>query len=49
VDQKAGTVRIPIERAMDLLAQRGLPVRPEGATDESPAGGTTTAKKGKKK
>ncbi len=27
VDQKAGTVRIPIDRAMDLLAQRGLPVR----------------------
>jgi hypothetical protein len=29
VDQQAGTVRIPIERAMDLLAQRGLPVRPQ--------------------
>lgn len=27
VDQNAGTVHIPIERAMDLLAQRGLPVR----------------------
>ena len=27
VDQRAGTVRIPIERAMDLLLQRGLPVR----------------------
>ncbi len=26
VDQKAGTVRIPIDRAMDLIAQRGLPV-----------------------
>ena len=24
VDQKAGTVRIPIDRAMDLIAQRGL-------------------------
>jgi hypothetical protein len=33
VDQKAGTVRIPIARAMELLAQRGLPARPEsGAT-----------------
>ena len=31
VDEKAGTVRIPIERAMDLLVQRGLPVRPQGA------------------
>jgi hypothetical protein len=28
VDEKAGTVRIPIERAMELTAQRGLPVRP---------------------
>ena len=27
IDQKAGTVRIPIERAMDLIVQRGLPVR----------------------
>ena len=27
VDKNAGTVRIPIERAMDLIAQRGLPVR----------------------
>lgn len=25
VDQKAGVVRIPIERAMELVAQRGLP------------------------
>jgi hypothetical protein len=30
VDQKAGVVRIPIDRAMDLLLQKGLPVR--GAT-----------------
>jgi hypothetical protein len=28
VDQKAGVVHIPIERAMELVAQRGLPVRP---------------------
>lgn len=27
VDEKAGTVRIPIDRAMNLVAQRGLPVR----------------------
>jgi hypothetical protein len=27
IDQNAGTVRIPIDRAMDLLAQRGLPTR----------------------
>jgi hypothetical protein len=33
VDQSAGTVRIPIDRAMDLLVQRGLPTRQSsGAT-----------------
>jgi len=32
VDQKAGIVRIPIDRAMDLIAQRGLPVREQGGT-----------------
>jgi len=31
VDEKAGVVHIPIERAMDLIAERGLPVRPQGA------------------
>ena len=30
VDQQAGIVRIPIDRAMDILLQEGLPVR--GAT-----------------
>jgi len=30
VDQKAGAVHIPIERAMQLVAQRGLPVIPTG-------------------
>ncbi len=28
VDQSKGKVRIPIERAMELIAQRGLPVAP---------------------
>jgi hypothetical protein len=36
VDQNAGTVRIPIDRAMELLAQRGLPVRSEAANTDSP-------------
>jgi hypothetical protein len=27
VDRKAGIVRIPIERAMEVLAERGLPAR----------------------
>jgi hypothetical protein len=29
VDKNAGTVRIPVSRAMDLLAERGLPHRTE--------------------
>jgi hypothetical protein len=28
IDQKAGIAHIPIEQAIDLVAQRGLPVRP---------------------
>ena len=31
VDQKNGVARIPIDRAIDLLAERGLPVLPQGA------------------
>jgi hypothetical protein len=31
VDEKSGKVRIPIERAMDLIVQRGILVRPQGA------------------
>jgi hypothetical protein len=27
VDQNAGIVRIPIDRAMDILVQKGLPLR----------------------
>ncbi|MFZ0292277.1 MAG: hypothetical protein WAL52_01645 [Candidatus Sulfotelmatobacter sp.] len=60
VDEKAGTVHIPIERAMDLLAQRGLPVRSQTETNEGVAGAQTEtnaetnktkaiAKKGEKK
>ncbi len=37
IDKDAGTVRIPIDRAMDLIAQRGLPVRSQSATGEAPA------------
>jgi hypothetical protein len=46
VDQKAGTVRIPIDRAMDLLAQRGLPVRSQAAGAEGSAS-QQTKKEGK--
>jgi len=36
VDQKAGVVRVPIDRAMDLLLAKGLPVRSE-STAGAPA------------
>jgi len=54
IDDKAGIVRIPIERAMDLIVQRGLPVRPQGAPGEAASAGmesnkTVTVTKGKKK
>jgi hypothetical protein len=32
VDKNKGTVRIPIDRAMELIVERGLPVRPQGST-----------------
>jgi hypothetical protein len=28
VDKAAGTVRLPIDRAIDLVVERGFPVRP---------------------
>jgi hypothetical protein len=40
-----GTVRVPIERAMDLLLQKGLPV----ATESSPAAAGKPAPKGNAK
>ena len=46
VDQKAGIVRIPIEQAIDLVAQRGLPVIPESARAANPAKQGGTAKSG---
>jgi hypothetical protein len=48
VDEKAGTVHIPIERAIDLLVQRGLPVRQQAAAGAA-ADATATNKKGVKK
>lgn len=50
VDEKSGTVRIPIERAMELIVQRGLPVRQQAAVAAAAATGKTgIAKKGEKK
>src|SRR6266852_8571123 len=36
VDEKAGMVHIPIERAMQLVAQRGLPTRPPNGQNPIP-------------
>ena len=39
VDKSAGVVRIPVGRAMDLIAQRGLPTRgadTQNASDKTP-------------
>ena len=49
VDQKAGTVRIPIDRAMDLIAQRGLPVRPQASSQVPPERQTSNAAPEKQK
>ncbi len=35
VDQKQGIVRVPINRAMELLVERGLPVRAEAKVNPS--------------
>lgn len=48
VDQGAGKVRIPIDRAMDLLAQRGLPVRSGSTTGTTTASDAQPEKKGNK-
>jgi hypothetical protein len=36
VDEKAGVARIPIDRAMDLLVQRGVPVYQQSGTEAKP-------------
>jgi hypothetical protein len=49
IDKKAGTVRIPIDRAMDLIAQRGLPVHGQGASAQPPPQASSAKRKGSKK
>jgi hypothetical protein len=51
IDQNAGTVRIPIDRAMDLIAQRGLPVRVQAGSAPAQASDSPQPekKKGSKK
>jgi hypothetical protein len=38
VDQQHGVTRIPIDRAIDLLAQRGLPARPQNGPQSAASG-----------
>lgn len=51
VNKNAGTVRIPIDRAMDIMAQKGFPVRSSGQTAATPTspvspGSSTPAARG---
>jgi len=43
VDEEAGAARIPIRRAMELLAERGLPVEPREAEPAGLGPGGSTA------
>jgi len=49
IDKNAGTVRIPIDRAMDLISQRGLPVRAQASAAAMPAPESTHPEKKKAK
>ena len=40
VDQQKGVVRVPVDRAIELLAQKGLPSRPQ-SEPQSAAGGVS--------
>ena len=42
VDPKAGVVRIPVERAMDLMLQKGYPIRGSSPAEKHPAGTAKT-------
>ncbi|HWZ54848.1 MAG TPA: hypothetical protein VNZ63_02190 [Verrucomicrobiae bacterium] len=46
-NQSAGTVRVPIQEAMDLLVKKGLPV--QGETQAAPAVAKSAASEGNKK
>jgi len=49
IDKNSGTVRIPIDRAMDLIVQRGLPVRAQSAATPAAQPKPAEEKKGSKK
>src|SRR6266403_2862394 len=43
LDKDRGTVRIPIDRAMELIEQRGLPVHEEGASSAQSSAAKSSA------
>ena len=43
VNRSAGTVRVPIGVAMDLLVKKGVPVQGQASASEAPAGAAKTA------
>ncbi len=45
VDKDAGVAHIPIQRAMDLIVQQGLPVYPQNSADASATAGKAAAQK----
>lgn len=45
IDEKAGVAHIPIERAMDLIVQRKLPVYPQSGADANQAVSNVPAEK----
>ncbi len=48
VDQSGGVVHIPIDRAMELIAQRGLPTAPQAGTAPTAAGNASKGPAAKK-
>ena len=49
VDREKGIVRIPVDRAIEILAQKGLPARPQGSgktMEEKPQGRKNKAAQG---
>jgi hypothetical protein len=46
LDESAGIVRLPIDRAMDLVVQRGLPARAEAGVQSAAAGVTVPTASG---
>ncbi len=46
IDRSKGIVRIPIGRAIDLLAQRGLPARPQAGPQTAAAGVSSPTESG---